>query len=115
MRKALPWVLGAWLLAAAPTFAQVPPSPGLPGPFTYPDLKAPPPALAPKTEAPAIPGDEPAPSDTFKFWVRGEYLGWWVKNTPLPVSLVTGDPNNPTQELLNSDRSFGMFGSPVTR
>jgi hypothetical protein len=40
--------------------------------------------------------------------VRGEFLGYWVKNAPLPVSLVTGDPNNPTQELLNTDQKFGM-------
>jgi len=47
--------------------------------------------------------------DLFHYWVRAEYLAYWVKNAPLPVSLVTGDPANPTQELLGSDRSLGLF------
>jgi putative beta barrel porin BBP7 len=61
-----------------------------------------PPVSEPMTSALA----EPA---AFPFWARAEYLAYWVKNAPLPVSLVTGDPNNPTQELLDSSRNLGMF------
>jgi hypothetical protein len=95
MRNALPWVFGAWIFAALPVFAQSPPAA---------------PVDQPATEVPVVPSIQSAPVvDTFKYWVRTEYLAYWVKNTPLPISLVTGDPNNPTQELLNSDRNLGMF------
>lgn len=101
MRTGLPWILGAWILAVTPLFAQTPlPSPPNPPVFV--------PAVP---EGPVTSFAQPPVPDTFRFWVRAEYLSYWVKNTPLPISLVTGDPNNPnpTQELLNSDRSFGMF------
>ena len=99
MRTGLPWILGAWFLAVTPLFAQTP----LPSPPN-------PPAFVPTVpEGPVTSFAQPPVPDTFRFWVRAEYLSYWVKNTPLPISLVTGDPNNPTQELLNSDRSFGMF------
>lgn len=52
---------------------------------------------------------QPAAADVSRIWVRAEYLSYWVKNTPVPVSIVTGDINNPTQELLNSERSLGML------
>src|SRR5947208_132817 len=111
MHTGLPLVLGACLLSTAPAFAQPPLPPSTPGSPVFPDLKAPPPSIQtpPKTEAFVNPDAKPAAPDTFKFWVRAEYLGWWVKNTPLPVSLVTGDPNNPTQELLDSPRGLGAF------
>ena len=41
--------------------------------------------------------------------MQAEYLAYWVKNAPLPIALVTGDPANPTQDMLNSDRSLGVF------
>jgi hypothetical protein len=47
--------------------------------------------------------------DDFRFWARADYLAYWVKHAPLPLSVVTGDPMNPSQELLNSDRNLGMF------
>jgi hypothetical protein len=63
----------------------------------------------PATEAPVIANVESPSMDTYRFWVRAEYLGWWVKHAPQPISLVTGDPNNPDIELLSSSQSFGMF------
>jgi hypothetical protein len=88
MRTGLLAVVGAWLFAAAPILAQSPP---------------------PDTDAPAnvdLSAKEPGLSN---YWVRGEYLAYWVKNAPLPVSLTTGYGPNPTQQLLNTDQSFGVF------
>ena len=124
MRTGLPWLLGAYLFAAAPAFAQ--------SPLTLPDLKN---TTMPSPIAPVGPAQEeksavlgkqvppvdppppdsgaftpPPPPEAYSIWARAEYLLFWVKNTPMPISLVTGsDPTNPTQELLNSDRSFGAF------
>jgi hypothetical protein len=91
VRTGLLWVLGAWLFAAAPILAQSPPP------------------LPADADVPVNP-DAPAPEpDLLRYWVRAEYLAYWVRNAPQPFSLVTGDPANPTQELLNSDRSLGVF------
>jgi hypothetical protein len=91
MRTGFLWVLGAWLFAAAPILAQSP---------------APLPA---DVEVPACQDDLAREPDLFRYWVRAEYLAYWVRNAPLPISLVTGDPANPTQDLLNSNQSLGMF------
>lgn len=120
MRTGLPWLLGACIFAAAPAFAQSP----LTGPdlknTTMPSLVVP----AAQEEKGSVPGTQlppidpppesevftPPPSEPFTIWGRAEYLLYWVKNTPVPITLVTGsDPTNPTQELLSSDRSFGAF------
>ena len=92
MRTGLFWAVGACLVAAAPSFAETPL-----------------PAASSESAASADPDGPPEEPDLFHYWVRAEYLAYWVKNAPLPVSLVTGDPANPTQELLNTDQSFGMF------
>ena len=107
MRSALPLIVAAWIFAATPLGAQIPTPPVLADLPAGRDVKSPP----PDPGFPVNPGMQaPAPvQDTYRFWLRAEYLAYWVKNTPLPVSLVTGDPNNPTQELLNSDRSLGVF------
>jgi Putative beta barrel porin-7 (BBP7) len=104
MRSGLSLVLGACLFAAAPGFAQSQPPPVIPGPLTLPDGKGPPSI----TEVPIAPLVQPVIQDSFRFWVRAEYLAWWVKSAPQPISVLTGDPNNPTQELLNSDGGFGL-------
>lgn len=94
MRTGMPALLAAWLFAAAPVFAQSPPATD----------------AAPASEAPlAGTMDAGQPLDDSKFWMRAEYLGYWVKGAPLPVALVTGDPANPTHELLNSAQSLGFF------
>jgi hypothetical protein len=91
VRTAIYWGLGAWFFAAAPILAQSPPSS--------------------TTDADVAAGvvSTSADADSYRYWVRGEYLAYLVKNAPLPVSVVTGDQANPTQELLNSNQSFGMF------
>ena len=48
------------------------------------------------------------PSEDPRFWARAEYLGWWLKNAPVPVSVTTGSAANPTEELLNSNQNFGL-------
>ena len=92
MRTGLLWALGAWLVAV-PVFAQAPPPAPVP----------------PETEVPANPdASAPAP-DLLRYWVQAEYLAYWVKNAPLPIALVTGEPANPTQDLLGSNQSLGLF------
>ena len=122
MRTGLRWILGAWMFAAVPLFAQSPlpnslPTPAAgngskPGNVTTPLPSAttgtPLPTTPPDPEAPVILNTPPVVPEVFSFWARAEYLAYWVKNAPLPISLVTGDPNNPTQELLNSDQNYGM-------
>src|ERR1043165_1996294 len=100
MRNRILLVSAIWLFSVPSLFAQYVPPPPTP---VQPDPGV---ARFPPDPRPAVAA--PAP-DTFRFWVRAEYLGWWVKNTPAPISILTGDPANPNVELLNSDRSFGMF------
>jgi hypothetical protein len=91
LRTGLLLGLGAWLFAATTVFAQEP---------------------APLPTGEVVPAEQGIPArepDLFRYWVGAEYLAYWVKNAPLPFSLVTGDPANPTQEVLNSDQGFGMF------
>ena len=116
MRKGLPWVLAIWLITATALFAQAPqsspqppPPPAFPVTGILPELK-PPEFGTPST----VIVEMPPPLEyagPFRFWLRAEYLAWWVKDAPLPVSLVTtGDPNsNPGAELLNSNLHYGSF------
>ena len=68
MRSGLPWVLGTWLFAALPAFAQSVPTPGTP----LPDGKESPESAESKMPADAA---EPRPApDNFRFWARAEYL-----------------------------------------
>jgi hypothetical protein len=116
MRTGFSWLLGACIFAAAPAFAQTP--------LALPDLdKIPSPTGTPKDGKPEAPPtivttDGPRTEvfeldgarQPFTVWGRAEYLLYFVKNTPMPVSLLTGpDPTNPTQELLSGDRGFGPF------
>jgi hypothetical protein len=116
MRKGLPWVLGILLIGATALFAQAPPSslqpqppPAFPVTGVLPELQ-PPEFGTPST----LIVETPPPLEyarPFRFWLRAEYLAWWVKNAPLPVSLVTtGDASsNPGAELLNSNLHYGSF------
>ena len=101
MRGGSLWVLGLWFFAASPILAQSTPP-------TVPTETRP----AESRPADSDTSDVDIPvrqSDSYRFWVRAEYLAYWVRSAPQPVSLVTGDPANPTQELLSSNQNFGMF------
>ena len=57
-----------------------------------------------------------APTDSFRFWARGDYLLWWVKNAPMPVPIVTtGDPNVGFNGGVNTVNTAGAIGQPGTR
>ncbi len=52
----------------------------------------------------------------FRFWARGEYLLWWVKNAPMPVPIVTtGDPNVGFNGGVGTVNIAGASGQPGTR
>lgn len=70
-----------------------------------PAIRTPPDATTPPTVVGPYPPVRPS-----RHWVRGEYLMWWVKDTPLNFSLVATDNiNNPGTELLDSERCLGTF------
>jgi len=109
MRTGLLSGFAAWLFTAASVLAQAPtPTPGTEATCT-PTAAEGCSTKPPNAEVPASTGTPLCAPASYRLWFRGEYLAYWVRNAPLPVSLVTGDPANPTQELLNSDRSLGMF------
>jgi hypothetical protein len=129
MRKPLVWVLAAWLWAAGQLAAQAPPAaqsgpassykPGEGGVLKSEDRttgydKAPAnlPSDAATTQALAMPENAP----TYRIWARTEYLVWWVKDSPLPVPLVTtGDPRvGFDPNLVNTVNTAGAIGQPGT-
>jgi hypothetical protein len=72
------WILVLLLFSVGPATAQTPPQ----TPTTDP-------TAAPPTVEFTVQTDSPAA----RFWVRAEYLAWWVKSSPVPVPIVTtGDP-----------------------
>jgi len=113
-------VFGLWILGAASLVAQ---APALPDP-AHATLEFQDPSNV-TWQGPTVNPKGDSCADPSRFWVRGEYLLWWVKNTPLPVPLVTtGDPNvgfpalntaggigqNGTQVLVgDSSRNFGAI------
>src|SRR5262249_12281711 len=47
------------------------------------------------------------PQDANRFWFRGEYLLWWIKESPVPALVTTSPPGTP--------RSLaGVLGAPGT-
>jgi hypothetical protein len=125
MRAGLIGILGAWLCASVPAFAQAPPMSESSGSSPRPLPGGPASSAGNRVSENAQTFDVPPNSDTpslappsvsangeqvpSPFWARAEYLAYFVKNAPLPVSLVTGNPNNPTQELLDSSQNLGVF------
>jgi hypothetical protein len=53
----------------------------------------------------------------YQCWVQGDYLLWWVRNSPLPTPIVTtGDPTvgfDPT--MMNTVNTAGALGQPGTQ
>src|SRR5690349_12761808 len=105
MGKGRLWALAIWSVGAWQLFAQAPANDA---PGRGPDTKAgatdaAKTADSSKAADAAKTGDAAKTADTSKTpecygptrcWVRPEYIMWWVKNSPVPVPLVTtGDPN----------------------
>jgi hypothetical protein len=87
------YCLGAWLIGAAPVFGQTLPDPAPPKALA--ESKLPPGVLAPSSSPCDLScASRPNPNECYRFWARGEYLLWWVKDAPMPVPIVTtGNPN----------------------
>src|SRR5262249_23780800 len=116
MRKGLPWVLGVWFFSAGQLFAQSAPATSSAA------------GGAPETAGRSASDSEAGERSTrtegsmvesvpaCRSWARVEYLLWWVKNTPVPVPLVTtGDPNvgfDPNS--VNTVNTAGAIGQPGT-
>src|ERR1043165_6757518 len=121
MRHGLIWVMGVWIFTTASVYAQ-PPAP--PPPFFPPDpvpLLDPPGGERFPMDIAFTPGSSPAP---FRYWLRVDYLLWWMKDGPLPIPVVTtGDPNDalpgaigqPGTQLLMGNSSFHFRDSPGVR
>src|SRR5437879_3605898 len=108
MRKGMRWIVGICFVATAPLAAQsLPP---------VSDVKSEPrsPAVAALMPPVVDCSCPPNSCENFRFWARGEYLLWWVKNAPLPVPLVTtGDPNTGLRAGVNIAGAIGQPGTQV--
>ncbi len=107
------WVLGAWLFGAGALLAQPMPAAGPSATKPAPEAGAPADAPASAAAASVCPDCVPA----CRCWTRVDYLLWWVRNSPLPVPVVTtGDPRigfDPNG--VNTVNTAGAFGQPGTR
>jgi len=66
--------------------------------------------LPPAAEVP-LTDFEPAASPPSRFWFQSDYLLWWVKDQPVPATLVLGPFENLTlAELLNG----GIYQRPIS-
>jgi hypothetical protein len=124
MRHGLLCVLALHLLGAGSLPAQEPPA----NDSTPPAAQGQSPSSTPSNAAAAdkngkdkaSPAAAPKPPDNclpFHGWARADYLFWWMRNTPLPVPIVTTgnppvgfDPNN-----VNTVNTAGAIGQPGTR
>ena len=110
MRHGFLWVMGVWVLAP-PTLPRTalpppPPPPGFPG-------------ISEALNPPVLPisplvVESPPLGSPLRYWVRAEFLSWWVKNAPMPVSPIAIDNamNNPGTPVFNSDVDYrAMSGS----
>ncbi len=51
-----------------------------------------------------------ASADTYRFWVRGEYLLWWVKGAPMPPLVTTGTQADAFPGALGQASTQVLFG-----
>lgn len=101
MRRGL-WILGVWLLAAPPLAAQILPIP----PAPRDNLEA---ANSAIVSAPIHAVFEPLEgygADALRFWTRCEYMLGRVRQTPVPLPLVTSGSTK--------DKVPGAIGQPNT-
>jgi hypothetical protein len=101
MRKGLLGVFGGWAFGAASLLAQT----AEPGPVPL-ALLAGHETGASHSDAVVVDFKECPNGDSYQVWARGEYLLWWVKNTPLPQLVTTGSA---------ADAFPGALGQPGTR
>ena len=113
MRQGLLWVLGVWFCATGPLAARAvlpPPDPRLVAEWAVPRLDVPVPALF---QTPSV-GN---PEDPFRFWARAELLLGRVKETPMPLPLLTtgsakdaipGAIGQPNTQVLQGNNGIGF-------
>jgi hypothetical protein len=98
MRRVWIGAVGLWLAVAASAGAAPPPQPVAPSPpASFVVVPPPPPADAappppPPHEPLTLPADDP--TQHVYLYADAEYLLWWVRKSPLPVPLLTGDRTN---------------------
>src|SRR5688572_29958910 len=127
MRKGRLWAFAVWSVGAWQISAQAPANDpaGRDAPKTA-ATDAAKTADASNAADAAKSGDAPKTGDTSKApecygptrcWARPEYIMWWVKNSPLPLPLVTtGDPNvGFDPNAFNTVNIAGAIGQPGTR
>src|SRR5262249_53668862 len=78
------------------------------------------PARPPAAESIAPPAPEPpsccpkepccAKEPSTRLWGSSEYLLWWVRKGPLPIPLVTANPDQTTIAALNEPGTTVLFG-----
>src|SRR5581483_3249784 len=84
------WLFTAWLIGAGPLSAQPSPPPNPAESNMTPSSTSTDVSSASSTAAATSTAEGGAPC---RGWARVDYLLWWVKNSPLPVPVVTtGDP-----------------------
>ena len=49
-------------------------------------------------------------SKPLRFWVRTEYLTWWIKTANTPILVTSGSPTDPSPGALNSVNTTVLFG-----
>lgn len=127
MRKGRLWAFAIWFVGSWQLFAQ-PPANDPAGRDAPKTASADEKAAADKakttdagktTDAPKT-GDAAKAPESYgptRCWVRPEYIMWWVKNSPLPVPLVTtGDPNvGFDPNAINTVNIAGAIDQPGTR
>jgi hypothetical protein len=123
MRKGLRGIFAIWIVSSTPLMAQTASTPTPPkAALGFQETASDAPALVQTSSTPTPPkaalgfqntsSNAPAldfgnaTADIYRFWARGEYLLWWVKNTPTPPLVTTGSSN---------DAFPGAIGQPSTR
>jgi hypothetical protein len=105
----------AVLLATGLALGQSP-APTLPTPEAVVDPETAPPGPADETglveEVPAEPMPTPCGSAP-RFWLRTDYLFWWVKQGQAPPLVTTGSPTDPLPGALGQPGTTVLFGGAL--
>jgi hypothetical protein len=114
VRKGLVGVLALWLVSAGQLFAQSPLSTTPAGSDSKQDAAKSTDSTSTSTTTKRDAQDDCCGPD--RFWARPAFVLWWVKDSPLPVPLVTtGDPNvGFDPNLVKTVNTAGAIGQPGT-